>query len=81
MVLHLEFYDKEKLNDLVEILKEKEIAYDLLDNEEIDIYDLNKYNKAYRRLDFYVEFINKNGKLVYFEIKETYIANYNITLF
>ncbi len=83
MVLKLEFYDENKFNDFIKVLDEKTVAYDIINKTdyEIDIYDLVKYRNRYRSLQFYVEFINKNGKLVYLDINENEIAEYMINEF
>lgn len=83
MVLKLEFYDENKFNDFIKVLDEKAVAYDIINKTdyEIDIYDLVKYRNRYRSLQFYVEFINKNGKLVYLDINENEIAEYMINEF
>lgn len=83
MVLKLEFYDENKFNDFIKVLDEKTVAYDIINKTdyEIDIYDLVKYRNRYRSLQFYVEFINKNGKLIYLDINENEIAEYMINEF
>jgi hypothetical protein len=83
MVLKLEFYDENKFNDFIKVLDEKAVAYDIIDKTDykIDIYDLVKYCNRYRSLQFYVEFINKNGKLVHLDINENEIAEYMINEF
>lgn len=84
MVLRVEYYDDNKLKGLIKKLKEKEIAYEYIGDKQdntIDIYSLYSYSNANRSLTFYAEFENKNGKVVYLDIKEDEIAKYSITLF
>lgn len=84
MVLRVEYYDDNKLKGLIKKLEEKEIAYEYIGDKQdntIDIYGLYNYSNANRSLTFYAEFENKNGKVVYLDIKEDEIAKYSITLF
>lgn len=84
MVLRVEYYDDNKLKGLIKKLEEKEIAYEYIGDKQdntIDIYGLYNYSNANRSLTFYAEFENKNGKVVYLDIKEDEIAKYGITLF
>lgn len=84
MVLRVEYYDDNKLKGLIKKLKEKEIAYEYIGDEQdntIDIYGLYNYSNANRSLTFYAEFENKNGKVVYLDIKEDEVARHTITLF
>ena len=84
MVLRVEYYDDNKLKGLIKKLKEKEIAYEYIGDKQdniIDIYGLYNYSNANRSLTFYAEFENKNGKVVYLDIKEDEVARHTITLF
>lgn len=84
MVLRVEYYDDNKLKKLIKDLEEKEVAYEYIGDKQdntIDIYGLYNYSNANRSLTFYAEFENKNGKVVYLDIKEDEIAKYSITLF
>ena len=84
MVLRVEYYDDNKLKGLIKKLKENEIAYEYIGDKQdntIDIYGLYNYSNANRSLTFYAEFENKNGKVVYLDIKEDEVARHTITLF
>lgn len=84
MVLRVEYYNDDKLNNLIKDLEEKEVAYEYIGDKQdntIDIYGLYNYSNATISLMFNVEFENKKGKLVYLDIKEDEIARYTITLF
>ena len=84
MVLRVEYYDDNKLKSLIKKLKEKEVAYEYIGDKQdntIDIYGLYNYSNANRSLTFYAEFENKNGKVVYLDIKEDEVARHTITLF
>lgn len=84
MVLRVEYYDDNKLKGLIKKLEEKEIAYEYIGDKQdntIDIYGLYNYSNANRSLTFYAEFENKNGKVVYLDIKEDEVARHTITLF
>lgn len=84
MVLRVEYYDDNKLKGLIKKLKEKEITYEYIGDKQdntIDIYGLYNYSNANRSLTFYAEFENKNGKVVYLDIKEDEVARHTITLF
>lgn len=84
MVLRVEYYDDNKLKSLIKDLNKKEVVYEYIGDKQdntIDIYNLYNYSNVNRNLTFYAEFENKNGKLVYLDIKEDEIAKYTITLF
>ena len=84
MVLRVEYYDDNKLKKLIKDLKEKEIAYEYIGDKQdntIDIYGLYNYSNANRSLTFYAEFENKNGKMVWLDIKEDEVARHTISLF
>lgn len=84
MVLRVEYYDDNKLKDLIKKLKNKNVAFEYVGDKQdntIDIYGLYNYSNANRSLTFYVEFSNKENKLVYMDLKEDEIARYSITLF
>lgn len=84
MVLRVEYYDDNKLKGLIKKLEEKEIAYEYIGDKQdntIDIYGLYNYSNANRSLTFYAEFENKNGKVVYLDIKEDEVARHTITFF
>lgn len=84
MVLRVEYYDDNKLKKLIKDLEEKEVAYEYIGDKQdntIDIYGLYNYSNANRSLTFYAEFENKNGKMVWFDIKEDEVARHTITLF
>lgn len=84
MVLRVEYYDDNKLKKLIKDLEEKEVAYEYIGDKQgntIDIYGLYNYSNANRSLTFYAEFENKNGKMVWLDIKEDEVAKHTITLF
>lgn len=84
MVLRVEYYDDNKLKDLIKKLKNKNVAFEYVGDKQdntIDIYGLYNYSNANRSLTFYAEFSNKENKLVYMDLKEDEIARYSITLF
>lgn len=84
MVLRVEYYNDDKLKDLIKKLKNKNVAFEYVGDKQdntIDIYGLYSYSNANRSLTFYAEFSNKENKLVYMDLKEDEIARYSITLF
>jgi len=84
MVLRVEYYNDDKLKDLIKKLKNKNVAFEYVGDKQdntIDIYGLYNYSNANRSLTFYAEFSNKENKLVYMDLKEDEIARYSITLF
>lgn len=84
MVLRVEYYDNNKLKNLIKFLNEKEVAYEYIGDKQdntIDIYGLYKYSNVNRSLTFYAEFENKKGKVVWLDIKEDEMARHTITLF
>ena len=84
MVLRVEYYNDDKLKDLIKKLKNKNVAFEYVGDKQdntIDIYGLYNYSNTNRSLTFYAEFSNKENKLVYMDLKEDEIARYSITLF
>lgn len=84
MVLRVEYYDDNKLKELIKKLNKNNISFEYIGDKQdntIDIYGLYNYSNATRSLMFNVEFENKKGKVVYLDIKEDEIARYTITLF
>lgn len=84
MVLRVEYYDDNKLKELIKKLNKNNISFEYVGDKQdntIDIYGLVNFSNSYRNLQFYVEFYNKNNELKYFDITENEIARYTINLF
>ena len=89
MCIDLEFYNVDDLLEFKNWLDDKKLNYDYFDEnnddyyinmETIRVFDLNEYDNNYRRLQFYIEFFNKDDELCYIDIDENKVANWKISL-
>jgi len=81
MTLKLEFYDDDDFNKLIKKLKKDNLDYEIIGNKQdntLNIYNLLQLSKANINWNIYVEFSNKNGKTIYYDLRECNIANYSI---